>query len=180
LKWFQHDGDAHRDIKLRKLYKKYGFEGLGIYWTILGMICEGMNPQNVTCELEITSDFLAEDFKISQEKIDAVLNCCTEEGLFDRGKSGNIRCIKLLERMDNTLSKNQEIIKIKREGSKFLEKVKSEKPLLESEKSLLTDEITLERIERKKEEKERLLGRKLTGAEISDLCFEFSQNQKQA
>lgn len=44
--WFRHDTDASSDIRMQRLSRKYGMEGVGIYWTIVealyreeGMIC---------------------------------------------------------------------------------------------------------------------------------------------
>ena len=105
------------------------------------MISEEMTSSNVACELEITSDFLAEDFRMAQEKVDAILNYCVQEKLFDRGATGNLRCLKLLERLDNTLSKSPEINKIKAQGKKFR---KSDGQLFGLEEQLLPEENRLE------------------------------------
>lgn len=33
--WFRHDTDASSDIRMQRLSRKYGMEGVGIYWTIV-------------------------------------------------------------------------------------------------------------------------------------------------
>jgi len=177
MRWFQHDSGAHRDLKLRKLFNKYGFEGIGLYWTIVGLISESLTSSNVTCELELTSDFLAEDFRMAQERVDAILNYCVQEKLFDRGTTGNLRCLKLMERLDNTLSKSPEINKIKFQNKKFR---KSEESLLKSEEQLLPD--TKNRLEENTEIKrlESVLGRPLRQLELDQLKNDSSPKEATA
>lgn len=181
MQWLRHDSDAHRDMKLRLLYRKYGFEGLGIYWTVVELIAGEMTPKNATCELELTTEFMAEDFKIEQIRLDAILNFCCEKKLFDRGPTGNLRCLKLLERLDNTLSKNKEILKIKSEGKKFL--LKSEDEVFGPEYQVFTDEMdekTLDEIKREEIKAESVLGRPLDSKERQHLKLSIVKKQKSA
>ena len=39
MKWFNHDINAHDDIKIKKLLKKFGFSATGIYWFIVELLC---------------------------------------------------------------------------------------------------------------------------------------------
>lgn len=36
--WFRHDTDAHNDIKLKKLARDYGLEGIGAYWIVVEIL----------------------------------------------------------------------------------------------------------------------------------------------
>ena len=38
VEWFRHDINAHNDIKLKKLARDYGFEGLGAYWVVVEIL----------------------------------------------------------------------------------------------------------------------------------------------
>ncbi len=122
MKWFQHDTDAHRDLKLKRLSKEYGLEGLGLYWVIVEMIAEELSSKKLNCELEWTIDVIADEFKMSKDRVEAILGFCCGQQLFDRNQEGNIRCLKLLDRLDNTLSKNPEIALIKKQSEQFKKK----------------------------------------------------------
>ncbi len=77
--WFRHDTDASSDIRMQRLSRKYGMEGVGIYWTIVealyreeGMICLDKIPD------------LAYGMHVQEETVDEIVKT---SGLFQFDKT---------------------------------------------------------------------------------------------
>jgi hypothetical protein len=71
--WFKHDLNARSDPKLKKLHKKHGTSGIGIYWMLIEMIFE----QNGYIEYD--TQYLADEVRDDENIIISVIN---EFGLF--------------------------------------------------------------------------------------------------
>lgn len=137
MKWFKHDTDALQDAKIEKLIMKYGLEGYGLYFACVELIAAGLSVDNCSFELEHDEKLLAHKFKKSPNKIKEMLAFMIEIGLFQYNEdSKHIVCIKLLKRVDNTMSQNQEIKKIQNNGN-----FKKLKETLSNLKSFKTDKI---------------------------------------
>lgn len=166
MKWFQHDSNARNDIKLKRLYRKYGSEGRDLYWQVVERISEKLDDNHQTFTLEESSEDLAIEMDWPAERVDAILNCCVDLELFDRcPSSGRIRCLKILSRLDTTTSRCSWIKQLIHQAKKF-------KNAIEQKKSQINFELTStteEEIDRKKEQLEKTLGRSLKPLELSQL-----------
>jgi hypothetical protein len=121
MKWFQHDSNARNDIKLKRLYRKYGSEGRDLYWQVVERIAEKLENTK-TFILEETTDDLALEMGWEPAKVDAILNCCVDLDLFDRCPStGKIRCLKILSRLDTTVSRHSWIKELINSAKRFTE-----------------------------------------------------------
>ena len=66
MKSFEHDTNARNDIKLRRLKKKYGLQGLGAWWIMVEII----GAEGVGGHLEFKKypiDDFAEEWNMSKE-----------------------------------------------------------------------------------------------------------------
>lgn len=119
MKWFQHDSDALTDKKLMDLAMKYRAEGIGVYWTVVEKIAAKMGSC-VTLELEEESYHLAVALGgMPVDRIDAILKCCEDLDLFDRGPNGRIRCLTLLKKLDNFTNTNPQMREMKAQMERF-------------------------------------------------------------
>ena len=172
MKWFQHDSNARNDIKLKRLYRKYGSEGRDLYWQVIERIAEKIDETHQGFTLEESSEDLSLELRVcdvegaewDSAKVDAILNHCVDLKLFDRCPStGKIRCLKILSRLDNTIARCKWIKDLINTSRRF---EASTKPL-QSHFVLTTH--TEEEIDRKIEQLEKTLGRKLKPREIRDI-----------
>lgn len=108
MKWFKHDSDAHRNKKLRKLQIKYGFIGTGLYWHCLELIAQGVDKHNLTFELEHDAEILAHEGKIETRLCEEIMKYMVELGLFESSR-GQITCMKLAARIENSIVKSPEL-----------------------------------------------------------------------
>lgn len=175
MKWFQHDSNARNDIKLKKLYRRYGSDGKDLYWDCIEMIAEKLESRK-DFTLEETSDDLAIEKGWDVERVDAILNYCLELELFDREVSSKrIRCLKILARLDNTISRCSWIKNLINSALRF----KSESLRRNYVATTCTEEEIEKKIKEKTEDLERLLGRKASEFEISQLKLNLSQLPKE-
>jgi hypothetical protein len=108
MKWFKHDSDANMDGKLQEVLLDYGLEGYGLYWYCIEMITSKVSKDNLTFELEHDSRIIARNTGSSVQRVQEMMTRFVELGLFDND-NGNIRCLKLLKRLDSSMTNNKEM-----------------------------------------------------------------------
>ena len=106
MKWFKHDSDAGSDAKLLRVRMKYGMEGYGLYWHCLELIVGGIDESNLTFELEHDAEIIAHQTGIHYERVQEMMAYMVEQGLFEN-RNGNITCMKLLKRLDKSMTSNK-------------------------------------------------------------------------
>tara|TARA_R110000772_G_scaffold4573_5_gene16368 strand:- start:2806 stop:3576 length:771 start_codon:yes stop_codon:yes gene_type:complete len=105
LKWLKHDTSANRDAKLKKVIIKYGMAGYGLYWFCLEEIGSNVTESKFTFELESDSDVIARDTGINSELVSEMMTYMVNLGLFEN-QSGLITCLKMLSRLDQSMTSN--------------------------------------------------------------------------
>lgn len=108
MKWFKHDSDAHRNKKLKKLQIKYGFVGTGLYWHCLELIAQDVDKHNLTFELEHDAEILAHEGKIDTRLCEEIMRYMIELELFE-SSGGQITCMKLAQRIENSIVKSPQL-----------------------------------------------------------------------
>jgi hypothetical protein len=110
--WFKHDTNATHDAKLRKLILAYGSNGYAVYFHCLELIASDVSDKNLTFELEHDSEIIADNLKMqgTPEKsaislTEDIMRYIVELGLFENS-NGRITCLKLLKRLDGSMSSN--------------------------------------------------------------------------
>lgn len=115
MKWFKHDTSALSDAKIEKVIMKYGIEGYGLYFACLEIIAGNLSNENITFELEHDAEILAYKFKIDSNKIEEMMKYFVNLGLFSINEiNGRITCVKLANRVDSSLIKNPQLLRIKK------------------------------------------------------------------
>ena len=121
MKWFKHDTNAHTDAKLDKVLMHYGAHGYAVYWYCLELIAGKIEKQNIECELEHDAEQIGSRLKIDSAEVNAILTYMIDLGLFERQLEGAITCLKLLGRLDKSMTNSpqlrQMIGKIRQETS---------------------------------------------------------------
>jgi hypothetical protein len=103
MKWFKHDANAHRDVKLKKLIMRYGIQGYGLYFYCLERITDGIDINNLTFKLEDDAEIMAHDLGMHVDDVQAMMIYMVELGLFE-DSSGVITCLKLAKRLDQSMT----------------------------------------------------------------------------
>lgn len=104
MKWFKHMSAAGNDGKLRRLKLKYGMAGYGLYWHLLENIASGVEPHNLTFELDHDSEIIAADTGINYELVQEMMTFMVNLGLFEQ-EQGVITCLKMQRICDEYIAK---------------------------------------------------------------------------
>lgn len=139
MKWYQRDANNRYDPKMIDLFTRYKSEGRDLYWTVLDMIAEKLDGRRFNFCLEESTTHLSNALQMPIERVDAILNYCVELGLLDRDPaSGQIRCLKIMSRLDTTTSRLPQIRTLIEHAKRFEEDSK----LLRPPTDLLTNQPT--------------------------------------
>ena len=77
MDWFRHDLNAHDDIKIKKVLKRYGFCALGIYWFLIELIC----CEGGRLNLNVAIDEVSLIDGLSEEEAKNLINNLVSTGL---------------------------------------------------------------------------------------------------
>jgi len=111
LKWLKHDTNASTDAKLKRVRMKYGMQGYGLYWYCLELIGANVDKHNLTFELEHDAEIIAHDTGINYQLVQEMMTFMVNLGLFEE-KSGVITCLKMLKRIDQSMTSDAEMRKL--------------------------------------------------------------------
>lgn len=103
--WFRHDSNANTDDKLQSVLLDYGLEGYGLYWYCLELIVNRVDKDNINFELKHDARIIARNTGSTVQKVEEMMRRFVELGLFE-GSEGRITCIKLIKRMDTSMTSN--------------------------------------------------------------------------
>lgn len=102
MRWFKHYTDAGLDQKLRAVKGEFGYEGYGVYWSILENIGRNVDEKNDT-KITLNHKNWKEITGFSPKKLEVFLNFCSEICLFSVKKQEKyitVDCPKLLKYRD--------------------------------------------------------------------------------
>jgi len=108
MRWFKHDSDANMDAKLQEVLLDYGLEGYGLYWYCIELITSKLDKDNLTFELEHDARIIARNTGSTVQRVEEMMRRFVELGLFDNN-NGNIRCLKLLKRLDSSMTNSPQM-----------------------------------------------------------------------
>lgn len=145
MKWFKHDSDAHADAKIRKLMIKYGARGYGLYWYCLECIAKDIDDNNLTFELEHDSEILAHDLSMDSSVVEEMMLYMVKLGLFENA-SGKITCLKMLKRLDQSMTGNIQMRKLITTAKKNHDAIMT--PSCSDHDAVMPEEIRLEETRR--------------------------------
>lgn len=181
MKWFKHDTDASNDPKIRKLKKRFGMAGYGVYFNLLELIARKMEDDIESfgyLDDDWDDESLELEFGLDPNSVRTMFDYICEIGLFEK-KDGKMYNEKIKERCDDYTSRllrtsnskpKKEELKPKKEESTNIVRTKSDKVLLEENR---IEEI---RIEKNKGESASALP---TPSEISREFFESQERQEE-
>jgi hypothetical protein len=113
MKWYKHFSTMRYDKRIKRLIRKFGLKGYGLYNYILEGVAFNLDPQSPMPEIEENAHDLAQELGEDTIEIEEILKYCLTEELFQVNKdTGRVMCLKMLTHLDNTLSQNPEIKKI--------------------------------------------------------------------
>ena len=127
MKWFKHDADASSDAKIRKLIIRHGAVGYAVYFHCLELIAGNVSNENITFELEHDSEIIADNLRIKGttdksgiEIVEEIMKYIIELNLFEN-TGGKITCMKMVKRLDLSMTSNSSFRKLIKDAKDTLE-----------------------------------------------------------
>ena len=101
------------DIKIKRIIKKYGLEGYGLYNLIVESIAESLSSDKPMPELEETARDIAEQYNNDTPHIEEIIKYMIDNGLFEiSDMNGRLLCKKIYKFIDKSQNTRLTIPKI--------------------------------------------------------------------
>ena len=110
MKFYKHDTNAMMDHKLQKVVLEFGMEGYGMYWFCLELIAGGITEDDQSFELKHDREVIARMSGLVTDMVSKILERFVELELFE-GKDGKITCLRLLTRLDKSMTSSNKLRK---------------------------------------------------------------------
>ena len=124
------------DAKIQELLLDYGLEGYGLYFYCLEMIIADVSDENISFELEHDHRIIARNTGSTPKRVSEILERFLQLGLFGKSVNGNYNCLKILNRLDSSMTSNKSMRKLLTSAKlKHTSRVGGEKTNSESTKS---------------------------------------------
>ncbi len=105
MKWFRHETDTRQDFKIKRLTKRFGMEGYGVYWSVIELLAFE-TKDNVDVKLPLDDfpiDDIAHDLGMESVKLKEILDFIAKIALLDNSSymSNVLYCKALSKRADD-------------------------------------------------------------------------------
>ena len=102
--------DMSQDVKIKRLIRKYGVEGYGLYNYILELVVRKLATDSPMPDLEESSTDIAQDLKMDTVKVEEIMLFCIHEGLFEQSQtSGRILATKIYKFLQQSETRSKEM-----------------------------------------------------------------------
>ena len=110
MKWFKHMSDMSSDVKIKRLIRKFGVEGYGLYNYILELIVRKLDSDSPLPDLEESSNDIAGDLQMDTVKVEEIMLFCIQQGLFEQDEvTGRIVAAKVYKFLQQSETRSQAI-----------------------------------------------------------------------
>lgn len=118
MKWFQHLSDSHTSPKIRQILRKYGLEGVGLWWISCELVAKDGADYCIKKEKEwkIT---LSDVAKIEIKKLEEMLKFFAEINAIDNKalNVGNLRIKQMSEYSDDYTKRSDRVRRVSEHSS---------------------------------------------------------------
>lgn len=113
MQFFKHSTNMSADVKMKRVIRKYGLEGYGLYNAIIEKIAGALTSDRPIPALEDTAQDIAAEFNNDTVNINEIMAYMLNQGLFEIDEiTGNILCSKIYKFIDKSQTRSPEIRKM--------------------------------------------------------------------
>jgi hypothetical protein len=110
MQYFKHYGTMRHDIKIKRLVKKYGLEGYGLYCLVLESITENLTTENPLPNLQETCEDIADFYNGNTARINEIAAFMLNQGLIELDHvSESIACSKIYKYLEANSTRSEAI-----------------------------------------------------------------------
>jgi hypothetical protein len=126
MKWFKHFSSMSNDPKVRRLIRRFGVDGYGVYNYILELIVRRLETESPVPDLEETAGDIAADLQMDTLRVEEIVVFCIDQGLFESDEiTGRVVAHKIYKFLDSSTTRNAELKKMISEYKTTVEKSKT-------------------------------------------------------
>ena len=82
MKWFKHMTDMSDDVRIKRLRRRYGVEGYGLYNYIIERIVRRLEKDSPLPELEEEAQDIAGELNMDTVRVEEIIRYVVDQGLF--------------------------------------------------------------------------------------------------
>ena len=113
MKWFKHFSDMSEDVKVKRLIRKYGVAGYGLYCYVIERIVRRLETESPTPDLEETAADIADDLRMDTRNVEEIVKTCVDIGLFQLDTiTGRVIAHKVYKFLQQSETRSPEIRKM--------------------------------------------------------------------
>jgi len=113
MKWFKHYSTMSNDPKIKRLIRRFGVEGYGIYNYILELIVRRLETETPIPDLEETAGDIASDLNMDTVRVEEIVVFCVNQELFESDDiTGRVVAHKIYKFLDASTTRNIELKKM--------------------------------------------------------------------
>jgi uncharacterized phage protein (TIGR02220 family) len=110
MKWFKHMTNMRHDVRIKRVIKKYGLKGYGLYNMIIESIAESLTNDEPLPDLEENAQDIAEYFGEDTIAINEMMAFMFNQGLFSQDEvSGRLLCDKIYKFFEKSQTRSLEM-----------------------------------------------------------------------
>jgi hypothetical protein len=110
MQFYKHYTKMSQDVKIRRIIKKFGLKGYGLYNLILEKIALQLSTDSPMPDLEETAEDIAYEYNDDTALINEIMSFMINQGLFELSElTGRIVCVKMYRYLDKSQTRSEEI-----------------------------------------------------------------------
>ena len=110
MQFFKHYSKMRYDVKIKRVIKKYGLKGYGLYCEIIESITDNLSSDKPLPDLEETAQDIADQFNEDTTLINEMMAFMLNQGLFELDEiTGRLICGKIYKFLDKAQTRSKEI-----------------------------------------------------------------------
>lgn len=110
MKWFKHMTDMSEDVRIKRVIRKYGVIGYGLYNYIIERIVRRIDTESPQPDLEESATDIASDLGMDTVQVEEIMLFCMQQGLFEQDEvSGRLLAHKVYKFLQQSETRSQQI-----------------------------------------------------------------------
>ena len=110
MQWFKHMSNMSNNLSVKRLIRKYGLEGYGLYCYIVERIVYNLSTNDPMPNLDYTCDDIADETGLDVRKVNDIANFMINEGLLSIDEiTTQLQCVKVYKYLESSQTRSPKI-----------------------------------------------------------------------
>ena len=110
MKYYKHMSDMSTDVRVKRLIRRFGIEGYGLYVYLLELIVRKLETQSPLPDLEETAQDIAGDMQMDTIRVEEIIKFAVEQELFSYEQTtGRVVAHKIYKYLEQSATRSEQI-----------------------------------------------------------------------